>query len=202
MNISSLYNRRRLPVDIDIKAHIKMVQHPNPTRRSYHVVRDVCPVRHYGFGQDNFFSSLDEKKKPGAVALALSKALEQIPGVSSGSLSQYEISVGIGDAFDWADISPFVVGAIIKHIFPEVDGKTIEISTNVGHTYRVPPSSFGFGEDDGQRIKYEDVTKRYTVAVDLGNGRPRLDVEFLFSPEAQNETKKQAVEQDTDIKKH
>jgi hypothetical protein len=187
-------------MNVEIKAHIKMVQHPNPTRRTYHVVRDVSAVRHYGFGQDNLFSSSFEKKKPGAVAVALAKALEQIPGVDSGSLTQYEISVGIGDAFDWADIAPFVVGAIIKHIFPEVDGKTIEISTNVGHSYQVLPSSWG--NDDGHRVKYDDVTKRYTVPVDLGKGRPALDVEFLFTRQAQDEAQKQSVEQNVDAKKH
>lgn len=191
-------------MNVEIKAHIKMVQHPNPTRRTYHVVRDVSAVKLYGFGQDNLFSSSFEKKKPGAVAEALAKALEQIPGVSSGSLSQYEVSVGIGDAFDWADIAPFVVGAIIRHIYPEVDGKTIEISTEVGHSYKVRPSGMGgmFGDDDGHRVEYNDITKRYTVPVDLGKGRPTLDVEFLFSHQAQDEAKKQAVEQASDAKKH
>jgi hypothetical protein len=187
-------------MNVEIKAHIKMVQHPNPLRRTYHVVRDVSAVRLYGFGQNNLFLSSFEKKKPGAVAEALAKALEQITGVSSGSLSQYEVSVGIGDAFNWADVAPFVVGAIIRHIYPEVDGKTIEISTNVGHSYHVTPSDWG--DDDGHRVKYNDVTQRFEVPVDLGKGRPALDVEFLFSRQAQDTAKKEAVEQSTSAKKH
>lgn len=188
-------------MNVDIKAHIKMVQHPNSTRRTYHVVRDVSAVKLYGFGQDNQFSSSFDKKKPGVVAEALAKALEQIPGVNSGSLSQYEVTVGIGDAFDWADVAPFVVGAIIKHVYPEVDGKTIEISTNVGYSYYdVKLSDWGY--DNGHRVKYDDVTKRYIVPVDLGKGRPTLDVEFLFSRQAQDEAKKQTVEQSVDAKKY
>lgn len=190
-------------MNVEIKAHIKMVQHPNPSMRTYHVVRDVSAVQLYGFGQDNLLSSSFDKKNPGTVAKALAKALEQIPGVSSGSLSQYEVTVGIGDAFDWEDVAPFVVGAIIKHIYPEVDGKTIEISTKSGHSYKVRPSEMGgmFGDDDGHRVKYNDITERYTVPVDLGKGRPALDVEFLFSRQAQDEAKKQAVENAAPAKK-
>jgi len=185
-------------MNVNIKAHIKMVQHPNPTRRSYHVVRDVSTARNYGFGSENWM--FNEKKKPGAMAVALGKALEAIPGVVDGYLSQYEISVGIADAFDWADIAPFVVGAIIKHVYPEVDGKTIEISTNVGHSYHVRPSGWS-DMDDGHRMKYDDVSKRFEVPVDLGKGRPALDVEFLFSPPAQEVAKKQEVEENAPAKK-
>lgn len=112
----------------------------------------------YGFGRENMFSN-PFKEIPGAFAEALAKRLAEIPGVIDGHLKQYEISVGIGDAFDWRDVGPLVVGEIVKAVYPEVDGGTLEVST---------------------KVCYRDVANRVPVAVNLGDVRPTLDIEDLY----------------------
>lgn len=164
----------------DIKPHVKVVQHPNPTRRSFHVTREVTEggAKNCGFG--DFYFELDDKKKPGELAKLLMDRLQAIPGVTSASLKPYEISVGISEAFDWKDVGPIVLGEIVNALFPETLGNTIEISVNVGWSYHVRPSSWD-NDDDGHRVRYKDMVKREVVEV---KDPQVLDVERFLDPNA------------------
>jgi hypothetical protein len=181
----------------EIGAHIKVVQHPNPNMRTFHVVREVGDIDHmYGFGTDNFYGLSGRKKNPGDYAKILAKRLSELPGVTHGHLKQYDISVGIGEAFNWRDIGPLVLGEIIRSIYPEVDGKTIEISVSIGWGYHVRPRSFGFmnDEDDGHRTRYVDTVDHETVPVNLGI-RPRFDIELMLDKNALIAAQEQAEAQ-------
>jgi hypothetical protein len=163
----------------EVKPHLVAVQHPNPVRRSYHVIREVSEMSHmYGFGRENMFSNVF-KENPGAFAEALAQRLGNIPGIVDGHLKQYEISVGIGEAFDWKDVGPLVVGEIVKAVYPEVDGGTLEVSTTVC---------------------YKPVANRVPVAVNLGSIRPELDIEDLFGgPEVAAKARAAAERENSDI---
>src|SRR3989344_4808929 len=162
----------------DIKPHVKVVQHPNPTRRSFHVTREVTEggAKRCGFG-DHYFDF--DRKKPGELAQLLMDRLQAIPGVTSARFEQYEISVGISEAFDWRSIGPIVLGEIVNALFPETLGNTIEISANVGWSYHVRASSWD-NDDDGHRVRYKDTVKREVVEV---KDPQILDVERFLDPD-------------------
>lgn len=164
-----------------VKPHVKAVQHPNPTRRTFHVTREVTEggCDRYGFG--DHFSSFG-RKKPGELVKLLAERLQAIPGVTSARFEPYEISVGIGEAFDWASIGPIVVGEIVNALFPETLGNTIEISAEVGWSYYVRPGSrIWDDEDNGHRVKYKDTVKRETIEV---KDPQVLDIERFLNPDA------------------
>ncbi|MDO8565179.1 MAG: hypothetical protein Q7R67_00940 [bacterium] len=164
----------------DVKPHVKVVQHPNPTRRSFHVTREVTEggSERYGFG-DHYFDI--DRKKPGELVKLLADRLRAIPGVTSARFEPYEISVGISEAFDWSDIGPVVLGEIVNVLFPETLGNTIEISANIGWSYYVRPSGHSLDDDDGYRVRYKDTAKREVVEVE----DPQiLDVERFLNAEA------------------
>lgn len=149
--------------------HISIVQHPNPEMRTYHVTRQVSKIKMFGFGVDQMMSLLDDNKDPGLLGKRLAKAFERIPGVTTGTLSAYEIDVTKGNAFDWSEIGPLVVGQIVKRVFPKCVGGTIEVSTTINYMA-------------GEYCRHQDVAKRCNVPVQFGKKerRPRLDVEELF----------------------
>ncbi len=173
-----------------IRPHVKAVQHPNPTRRTFHVTREVteggCDL--YGFG-DHFYSM--DRKKPGDLVKLLVERLQAIPGVTSAFIKPYEISVGIGEAFDWTSIGPIVVGEIVNALFPETLEGTIEVSAEVGWSYYVRPGSRMWDdEDDGHRVKYKDTAKRETVEV---KDPQVLDIERFLNPNAVEQAKRKAA---------
>lgn len=185
----------------ELKPHLKAVQHPNPRRRTFHVVREVYQGRHmYGFGkEDSMFSSMD-KEDPGDLAKELIKRLGMIPGVTDGHLKSYEISIGIGDAFNWKEIGPMVLGEIVSAVYPDVVGHTLEVSTEIGWSYWVRPGGRGFGgmfdgDDDGQRTRYQDMVDRQPIEVNFGAGRPMLDIEHLLGSNVLQEAKQKAAEE-------
>ena len=149
--------------------HISIEQHPNPEMRTYHVTRQVSKIQRFGFGIDQIISSLDEKEDPGLLGKRLAKALAQIPGVTAGTLKAYEIDVTKGNAFDWSEIGPLVVGQIVKRVFPKCVGGTIEVSTTANYM-------------SGDYCHHQDIAKRCNVPVtfEKKERRPRLDVEELF----------------------
>jgi hypothetical protein len=162
----------------DVKPHVKIVQHSNPTCRSFHVTREVTEggSDRFGFG-DRYFDF--EKKKPGELVRLLTERLQAIPGVTSAFFEPYEISVSIGEAFDWRSIGPIVLGEIINTLWPETLGNTIEITANVGVAYYIRPSSWGY-DDDGHRVRYKDTVKREVVEV---NDPQVLDIERFLNPD-------------------
>lgn len=176
--------------------HILVVQHPNSAIRSYHVTREISQMRGmYGFGPENmFYGGAFSKERPGELAESLAKALETIAGITEGSMKQYEISVHLGEAFDWRDIGPLVLGEIVKQVYPEADGGTLEVSTRLGWGLWVQPGSFGlFGEsDDGHRIRYQHMADHEAVPVRFKTGRPILDIEHLLNAEALKKAKEKA----------
>lgn len=179
-------------MNTEIKPHLKVVQHPNPKCRCFHLTREILYCRDtYGFGNENLIFSLS-KEDPGAEAKLLAKQLADIPGVTHGYLKQYEISVCLGDAFSWKDIGPLVLGTIVKAVYPEVGGGTLDISTTIGWSHYVQPSSFGFigHNDDGLRVHYQDMTDHQPVEVNFGIGRPTLDIERMLGSDALREAKR------------
>lgn len=149
--------------------HISIVQHPNPEMRTYHVTRQASKARRFKFGIDEFVGSSDNTENPGLLGKRLAKALERIPGVTTGTLRAYEIDVTKGNAFDWSEIGPLVVGQIVKRVFPKCVGGTIEVSTTANYV-------------SGDYCRHQDIAKRCNVPVQFGKKeqRPRLDVEELF----------------------
>lgn len=148
--------------------HIQIVQHPNPEMRTYHVTRQASKVHGFGFGVDNMsFSHEDED--PGLLAKRLAKALALIPGVADGTIDGYEISIGKGSAFKWDEVSPLVLGQIVKRLFPKCVGNTIEISTTVHYMA-------------GEYSRNRDIAVRCEVPVSFGKSEkwPQLDIETLF----------------------
>ncbi len=167
----------------EVKPHVKVVQHPNPTRRSYHVTREVVEGENkFGFGESAYSSSLSffKKNKPGDLVKLIQERLQAIPGVIGGHFENYEISVAIGEAFDWSDIGPVVLGEIVNALFPETLGNTIEVSARVGWSYHAKPSSWDM-DDDGHRVRYEDTVRREVVEV---KDPQVLDVERFLNAEA------------------
>lgn len=153
-----------------IVPHIRIEQHPNPDCRSYHVSRLVSNVHLYQFGVDNISSSFD-RGNPGGIAKKLATMLKKLPGVSTGSFNSYEVSVMKGTAFDWNEISPFVVGYIVKYLFPECVGKTIDISTVSNYVVN-------------DCTRHLDLATRAKTPVTFGaRKRPHVSVEGLFSPQ-------------------
>ncbi len=112
--------------------HIKVIQHPNPTCRSYHVSRELGKVHGYGFGVESDLCVLNEKEVEQKVK-DLASVMGAVPGVVRGSISLYELSVQIGEAFEWADVSPLIMGHLVKLVFPDCIGKTIEVSVATPH---------------------------------------------------------------------
>ncbi|HEC30793.1 MAG TPA: hypothetical protein ENI66_02145 [Candidatus Yonathbacteria bacterium] len=155
-----------------LTAHIRIVQHPNPDRRTYHVTRQVSKVHLYKFGVDELSGCSFDEKDPGDLAKKLAKGLERVPGINSGSLNAYEIDVGKGTAFDWEDIGHFIVGQIVKHVFPDCVGETIEISTTLHYM-------------EGDYSRKHDYCKREKVSVKFWSKmRPHVYVEHLFTIQA------------------
>ena len=162
----------------DTKPHVKVVQHPNPTRRSFHVTREVTEGGSDRCGFGDHYLDFD-KKKPGELAQLLMERLRAIPGVTSARFVPYEISVGIGEAaFDWKSVGPIVLGEIVNALFPETLGNTIEISANVGWSYYVRPSGRSWDNDDGHRVRYKDTVDHEVVEV---KDPQVLDVERFFN---------------------
>ena len=185
----------------EIKPHLKVVQHPNPKRRSFHVVREVSTCRDmWGFGRENIMFSSHDNQDPGEDAKKLAMRLADIPGITDGHFKQYEVSVGIGDAFSWKDIGPIVLGEIVKAVYPDVIGGTLDVSTTIGWSYFVRPSSRGFmGEgDDGHRVHYQDMADHQPIEVNFGLGRPLLDIENLLGKEALKEAKQRKLTETVD----
>ncbi|MES2668140.1 MAG: hypothetical protein V4644_00385 [Patescibacteria group bacterium] len=179
----------------EIRPHILVVQHPNPTHRNFGFITELSSNRNpYGFGSSHY--SNFEKKNPGALAKTITERLLAIPGVTGGHIDKYEVSVAIGQAFSWEDLGPLVLGQLIKSIYPEVIGSELLISTRVGWVFYVRPSDFGFmGEsDNGHRTRYQDMAKRESIIANLGSGRPSLNIEHLLNVEdAQAENHRQLV---------
>lgn len=178
-----------------IKAHVKIEQHPNPKIRDFHVTCEVSAIRGiYGFGENEMMNF--GEKSPGDLAETLAKKLMTIPGVTGGNFKRYEVRVDISDAFSWQDVGPLVLGEIVKNLFPETNGATIDISTRIGWSYFVRPSpayDFMGEDDDGHRTRYVDMVNRQAVEVKFGSGRPILDVEHLFGSEALTQAKAKAA---------
>lgn len=176
----------------DIKPHVKIVQHPNPTRRSYHITREVMEGDDkYGWGDSAYSRSLSlfSNKKPSQLVETLKDRLSAIPGVTGGHFEDYEVSIGIGEAFDWKDIGPVVLGEIVNAIFPETLSGTIEISAQIGWSYYVRPSGWD-PDDDGHRIRYKDVVSREVVEV---KDPQILDVERLLNSDALQKAQEKAA---------
>lgn len=152
------------------KAHLKIVQHPNSEIRTFHVNRDVCNVLRFGFGKKNIDSIFDHR--PDELTARLATALGYIPGVQEGALQQYDISITKGSAFEWADITPYVVGQIVAKVFPDLIGESLEISTSVHYLVGT-----GYSQ-------YDDIAKRFGVMIELdpNDPNPAIDIEFLFDP--------------------
>lgn len=148
--------------------HIQIVQHPNPEMRTYHVTRQASKVHRFGFGVDQISPSRKDDD-PGILAKRLAKALEQIPGITQGSLDAYEIDITKGSAFKWDEVSPLVLGQIVKRLFPKCVGNTIEISTTVHYMA-------------GEYSRNRDIAVRCEVPVSFGKREkwPQLDIETLF----------------------
>lgn len=187
-----------------ITPHVKIEQHPNPKRRSYHFACEVSTSKHmYGFGRDSLMVMFDERD-PGEESKKLAERLANLPGVTDGHFKQYEVSIGIGDAFSWKDIGPLVLGELVKTFYPDAIGKTLNISSTIGWSYYVRPSSHGFmgDDDDGHRIHYQEMTDHEPVEVkevNFGAGRPILDVEHLFGKEALQEAKAKKAAETIDV---
>lgn len=155
-------------------AHIRIEQHPNPDMRTYHLNRLVSKENMFGFGIEQTMGLLGDKD-PGKTGKALAKGLEKVPGVGSGHFGAYEVSITKGSAFDWADVGPFVVGQIVKHLFPDFIGKEIEISTTQHYLA-------------GDYSRHQDFVKHHKVKVKFyAKKRPRVDVEGLFNQQALRE---------------
>jgi hypothetical protein len=152
-------------------AHIKIVQHPNSDRRTVHVNRHVSDFDALGFG-DSHYSNF-ENKKPGELAEKLATSLGYIPGVTGGDLKQYEIAIGKGEAFTWAEVMPLVIGQVIAKIFPDSVGEMIEISTSVNYM----SGDYGRSNDIADRLGVK-------VEFDLNDPNPSLDIEHLFDPQS------------------
>jgi len=184
----------------EIKPHLLVVQHPNPTHRAFHVVREVYQGSFmHGFGKEDMLSNF-EKNGLTDVSKELIKRLEAIPGLASGSIKQYEVSVCIGEAFSWKDVGPLVVGEIIKTIYPDVIDGTLEISCRIGWSYYAQPGggrlNFGFGsEDDGFRTRYQDIVDHEPVTAKLGAGRPSLDIEHMLDGRALEQARLKAKQE-------
>lgn len=172
----------------DVKPHVKVEQHPNPTRRSYHVTREVMEGdERYGWGDSAYHSyGLFSKKKPSKFVTTLKDRLSAIPGVTGGSFSTYDIDIAIGDAFDWKDIGPIVLGEIVNAIFPETLGGTIEISARIGWSYYVRSRRMFDDDDDGHRVRYKDVASHEIFEV---RDPQVLDVERLLDDSALTKVK-------------
>jgi len=152
--------------------HLKIEQHPNPLRRDFHVSREIGKVRLYGFGLENSYSgSLVDEKEPEQLVKELADLLTAIPGVTDGHIDQYSVGIGIGQAFEWEDIGPQVVGVLVAKIFPECIGKSIEISATLS---TIDASGYGHHFDVAKRIPTD-------VPADISEPNPVLDVESLFS---------------------
>ncbi len=171
-----------------IRPHVKAVQHPNPTHRSFHITRDVTEggCDQYGFGGSYGFG----REKVGDLGKLLMSRLQAIPGVTSGFFHSYEITISIGEAFDWGIIGPIVVGEIVNTVFPETFGKTIEISAQVGWSYYVSPGRRIWDEeDDGQRVRYKTTAKREVVEV---KDPQILDIERFLNTSAVDQAQQKA----------
>jgi len=149
-------------------AHIKIVQHPNPEYRTFHVSRHVCDFNALGFGDSHYSNPFDHK--PNELAEKLATALAYIPGVTGGDLKQYEIAIHKGQAFTWSEVTPHVMGQIVAKVFPDCAGGTIEVSTTMDYMV-------------GEYSRSNDLAKREVVKVEfeLNNPNPTIDVEGLFS---------------------
>lgn len=172
-----------------MQAHIKIEQHPNPYRRTYHVTSEVLTEVRYGFGEDSYFGSME--KKTNEDILGLVAKLKAIPGIVGGIVKNYEIHLAIGEAFEWVDVGPLALGEIVKALFPEVLGSSIMISNQMVESYCVPPQGF---DDDGTRYRYFYPMKRELVPVDFKGGRPILDVESFFDLEKAKKEKNEKEE--------
>ena len=173
---------------IDIKPHVKVIQHPNPTRRTIHVTREVVDgAEKFGWGDSVY---RHHKVKPSENALLLRDRLSAVSGVIGGTFGNYELDVAIGDAFDWSEIGPVVLGEIVNTLFPETFGKTIEISVTIGWAYQTRSRRMYDDDDDGHRTRYQDMASRVVVEV---TDPQILDLERFLDGAALQKAKSMAV---------
>lgn len=163
--------------------HLKIVQYPNPECRAYHVnVLVSGNMRCWSFGRNDILGNYGEKK-PDKLVKEFAEALGAIPGVESGTLESYEISITKAEAFEWSDISPFVVGLIVKRLFPDQVGGTLEVTTTLNYMA-------------GNYGRHFDLAKRFGVQVDvdINDAHPSLDLEFLLDPQSPHFAAKPVVD--------
>lgn len=154
---------------VDFKPHVKVVQHPNPTHRSFHMNRDIVDSdEKFGFGTSAYGRHLTKEEKRRTIpplAKSVLDRLQAIPGVTGGHVEMYEVAVEIGEAFDWKDIGPVAFGEIVNAIFPEVFGASIEVSVKVGWSGYGRPDPFDLDDDHGFRCGYNETIHRHVVEV-------------------------------------
>lgn len=154
--------------------------HENPNCRTYHIVgRKFYGRRRVGSGTNEpVLSRFDERLHPGDLAVRLMGRLETIPGVTKYHFGLYEVVIFIDEAFRWKDVGPKVAGELVKMAYPNIAGRTLEVSARI-----VPDSQDGVG--------YREILSSQSVeGVDFGTKRPVLDIEHVLLAAA-NEAKKE-----------
>jgi len=178
---------------VDIKPHVKIEQHPNPPYRSYHVTVELASADQHmvHFGHDEMGGSISGMK-PKGVTRTLIERLTSIPGVNGGHIRGHEISVNIGQAFRWKDIGPIILGEIVNTVYPEILGKSIEISAELGWTYYTRNMDDG-PDDVGQRSRSMEVLDHMEFEV---SDPQVLDVESFLNSDALQKAKEKARSED------
>ena len=105
---------------------IVIEQFPNDLIRKFHINERISYETLYASipGVDALAMFSERDHSPSTIQTALS--FYEIEGVTSISLNIYEVSVTIGRAFDWNDITPGVIDLIKKHLRWDV----VEISSH------------------------------------------------------------------------
>ena len=142
--------------------------HENPNCRTYHIDRRFYGSRLGGSGSNEpVLSRFDERLRPNDPAVKLMERLETVPGVVGCQFRLYRVIVFIGEAFRWKDVGPKVVGELVKTVYPNISGHTLEVSAQA-----VP--------DSRDRAGYREIVKDRPVQVDFGATRPVLDIEDML----------------------
>jgi hypothetical protein len=134
--------------DEEVKMVLKIIRDLfGRTMRRYHVNTTISESHIEHFQAPLRESSEEYLEKLGPIGDALVRELFSIHGVSEVFIRPYEISVIIGEAFEWEDIDPALIEAL-RRAFGKDAAKEVVVE-NLGHPF------FSAGEEEDAEDEFE-----------------------------------------------
>lgn len=113
-----------------MKARIITERVPNPYHRRYHMPVEVSAYHIHNFHRPLRDSSEKYLEDLGQCGRQIVEEVMKLDGVTAVTIQPYEVSVSIGEAFEWEDIHPHVImilkGMVVQKC--EVSEDAVEVT--------------------------------------------------------------------------